>query len=288
MNPPDLNQRPVESKPDHITGEIVRRRIISAETFLLDLSLPVDDSFRIAPGQFFMIKTGPGYDPLLRRPFSVFSLGRMMDGMHRRISILFRAVGRGTDLMATWSCGHAVDMVGPLGRGYTVPEGLRSVALIAGGLGIASLFALAEWILQRRRRPEVWVYLGGKSKRQILAKATLERMGARVRVTTDDGSMGTQGLVSDRWESLAHRLAEHGKSAVYACGPLEMLAAVARITAELSLPCQVSLEARMACGMGSCLGCAVRTKDGGYKMVCKDGPVFDARQIHWGKTGRLV
>lgn len=278
----------LDSKIYHFTAEVVKNQPISPLTYRLDLSVPPAVSFTILPGQFFMISTSPGFDPFLRRPFSILSTSHSSDGMERQLSILFRSVGQGTHLMAGWTHGQPVDMLGPLGRGYTLPKDPRVVVMVAGGIGIASLFGLAESILLRAKRPEVWVYIGAASGEDILMKSELESMGARVEVTTEDGSMGTRGVVTHWLEMEGPRLAKNGNSAVYACGPPEMLAKVATTAHTLSLPCQVSLEARMACGVGSCLGCAIRTRHRGYQMVCKEGPVFDVRDIDWDDVGRLL
>jgi dihydroorotate dehydrogenase electron transfer subunit len=190
--------------------------------------------------------------------------------------------------MAEWTRGHPVDIIGPLGRGYTLPEGTETVIIVAGGLGIASLFGLVESILQSGQRLEVRVYIGARSEKDILMRPELEGMGALVKVTTEDGSTGRKGMVTHSVESEAPELAERGNTVVYACGPLKMLATIAKTMHRVSLPCQVSLETRMACGMGSCLGCAVRTRDRGYQMVCKEGPVFDAMEIDWERGERLL
>lgn len=288
LNRTDSDYGSVEAKIYQLSGRVVKNRPISPSTYRLDLSLPVPTSFRILPGQFFMIRTSQNFDPLLRRPFSILSVNPLNHASHRRLSILFRVVGQGTRLMAGWSQGQLVDMTGPLGRGYTLSEDPATLVMIAGGLGIASLFGLAESILLRQERRDVRVYIGGQSKEDILMKSELEAMGARVKVTTEDGSMGTMGVVTQWLEMEGPHLAKDGSTAVCACGPFEMLARVATITQRFSLPCQVSLETRMACGMGACLGCAVRTRDRGYQMVCREGPVFDAREIDWERTGRLL
>jgi dihydroorotate dehydrogenase electron transfer subunit len=179
-------------------------------------------------------------------------------------------------------------MIGPLGRGYALPKQLGTLVMIAGGIGLASLFGLAESILLRRKQWEVLVWMGGKSSADIVMRRELEDMGARVWVTTEDGSLGTTGLVTQMLEREGPHLANHATTMVYACGPFDMLARVAAITQGLSLPCQVSLEARMACGVGACLGCVVLGRDKAYRLVCKDGPVFDAQEIDWEKTGRLL
>jgi dihydroorotate dehydrogenase electron transfer subunit len=250
------------------------------------LALP--EGLKITPGQFFMIRTTPGFDPLLRRPFGALSITDLNDSGQKGLSILFRDVGQGTHLMAEWSKGRDVDMLGPLGKGFTRAEGSRRLVLIAGGLGIASLYGLAESVFRSKNRPEVYAYIGGKSKRDILMKSEMETMGVQVHVTTEDGSMGTRGMITDWLRNEGSHLEACGNAAVYACGPLEMLAKVAKITQDFSLPCEVSLEARMACGVGSCLGCAVNTLDRGYRMACKDGPVFDANEIDWKRIKRLL
>jgi len=288
VNRRDSVHESIDSKIYQFTAWVEENRPVSPLTYRLDLFLPVLDSFRILPGQFLMIRTTPGFDPLLRRPFSIHSMGHRSDEGQRRLSILFRAVGQGTQLMAGWTQGQPVDVIGPLGRGYTTPEQLGTVVMIAGGLGIASLFGLAESILLREKRGDVRVYIGARSKEDVLMKSELEDMGARVEVTTEDGSMGTMGVVTHWLETKGPHLAKKGNTVVYACGPLEMLARVASLTQRVSLPCQVSLETRMACGVGSCLGCVVRTRDKGYQLVCKNGPVFDARQIDWERIGRLL
>lgn len=288
VNLPDSTPDSQKGRISQFIAHVAENRPISASTYRLDLALPSLDSLRVYPGEFFMIRISPGLDPLLRRPFSLHSIGSFKSKRQQRLSILFRTVGRGTHLMAAWTRGKPVDMIGPLGRGYTVPEGLRTGIMIAGGLGIASLFALAESIVLKGKATHVRAYLGGKSKPDVLLKKELEDMGATVNVTTEDGSLGTRGLITRLLEREGPQLAKDSETMVYACGPLEMLAKVAAITQELSIPCQVSLEARMACGVGSCLSCVVRTRDEGYQLVCKNGPVFDASRIDWKNTERLL
>jgi len=290
--PGEQDRRSGKRAIHQFTSQVVGNVPVTSSVRRLDLLLPPSASFEILPGQFFMIRTGMTLWPLLRRPFSILSSDPPGHGKKRRVSILFRVVGQGTRLMAEWQRGQSVDMIGPLGRGYTLPESSGTVLMLAGGLGIASLFGLAESILLKQGAPLVWVCIGGKTGEEILMKSELEEMGAEVEVTTEDGSMGMHGLLTQWLERLdtQMRMAALTKSpglAVYACGPFEMLARVAAITRMLPLPCQVSLEARMACGVGACLGCAVKTRQRGYQMVCKAGPVFDAREIDWEATCRL-
>ena len=228
-----------------------------------------------------MIRTSPGFDPFLGRPFSVFRFTPPGDQGESRLSVLYRAVGRGTELMTTWDKDQPVHMMGPLGQGFTVPERARHVLMMAGGIGIAPLFGLAEWVLRETEGVHVQVCVGGRSREDVLMTRELSALGAQVEVTTEDGSMGMKGRVTDWFSERVSHLAQEENIMVYACGPLGMLAAVNTLTHRAGLPCQVSIEARMACGMGSCLGCAVKTREKGYQLVCTTGPVFDVMDIDW-------
>jgi dihydroorotate dehydrogenase electron transfer subunit len=289
MNPTHSRRDSTDSGARQFTAQVLENRPLSSVAYRLDLSLPFLKALEASPGQFFMVRTTPGFDPLLRRPFSILSIDRPDDGIHRRLSLLFRTVGRGTQLMAQWTSGCSVDMLGPLGRGYTLPKDRQNVVMIAGGIGIASLFGLAEWILLARGMPShLRICIGGKSREDILLKPDLENMGIEVDVTTEDGTMGTTGVVTDWFQKALPSLWKKGKPMIYACGPMEMMTRVASIAQDFSLRCEVSLEARMACGLGSCLGCVFKTPEQGYRLVCKDGPTLDAREIDWKATGRLL
>jgi dihydroorotate dehydrogenase electron transfer subunit len=278
----------IDLKANRVIAQVLENRPVSTLAYRLDLSLPVTASGEIAPGQFFMVRTSTGHDPLLRRPFSVFSTN-YVDGENRmHLALLYRIAGKGTRLMAEWSAGRLVDMVGPLGRGFRIREDVQTRILVAGGLGIASLFGLAESLLRMGKGSGILFYIGARTREEILMKPELESRGVRVEVTTEDGRMGRGGLVTTCFEADAPRLAGGGNASIDACGPFEMLVRTAKIARRYSLPCQVSLESRMACGLGACLGCPVKTRDRSYSMVCKDGPVFDADEIDWEGTGKLV
>jgi dihydroorotate dehydrogenase electron transfer subunit len=279
---------PQEAPIRQLTARVLDNRPVSRRAYRLDLVMPASDPVQIQPGQFFMIRTSPGFDPLLRRPFSVFGFRPVGEQGESRLSILYQVVGRGTELMTGWNKGQPVHMVGPLGTGFTVPESARHVLMMAGGIGIAPLFGLAEWVLREAEGVHVRICVGGRSSEDVLMTHELSVLGAQVEVTTEDGSMGMKGLVTDWFKEKASHLAREGNTMVYACGPLAMLVAVSTLTHRLALPCQVSIEARMACGVGSCLGCAVKTREKGYQLVCKAGPVFDVMDIDWENTRPLV
>ena len=221
------------------------------------------------PGRFVEVRCGGGYEPLLRRPLGIHRIHD--DG----IEMLYEVVGTGTEILSTKKAGEALDILGPLGNGFTT-DTKGPVVLVAGGVGVAPLMALAEAFAGRRAGLEV--FIGAKTKTHILCENEFKKTGAKTFVATEDGSKGQRGLIT---ELLQKRLDDH-TATIYACGPTAMLKAVALLARKESLPCQVSLEERMACGVGVCLGCPVKMKaSGAYKMVCKDGPVFNAEDIAW-------
>jgi len=239
------------------------------------------------PGQFLMIGAGaeagvPRWDPLLPRPMAVFrDLGPDRVGGEatdeRQVELLYRVVGRGTTLLAETLPGQFISVVGPLGRGFPIEEGGGLAILAGGGSGIASLYELAQALIRQGR--EVLVILGGRSRLDLLARSDFAALDVELLCTTEDGSDGIHGRVTD---PLAERLADvDGAATVFAVGPTPMMKACAEIAAGHSVKCFVSLENPMACGFGVCLGCAAPREGGGFSLVCREGPVFDAREIDW-------
>lgn len=241
------------------------------------------------PGQFFEVLCSDGLKPFLRRPF----------GAHRifknGIEVLYEVVGAGTAVLSRRKPGQSLDVIGPLGNGFDLQpkaKGPQSSVLVAGGIGVAPLFALAEELIRGPRpaghRKKIYVLIGAKTKKHILCKKDFKKLGAEVIISTEDGSEGRKGFITDCLKSLLSTI-DYRLLTIYACGPGAMLKSVARIARPKKIPCQVSLEERMACGVGVCLGCpvkirlrsAVRGPQYEYKMVCKDGPVFNAEDIAW-------
>jgi len=224
------------------------------------------------PGQFLQVKVSDNTEPLLRRPFSIHNV------KSGQIEILYEILGKGTEALAQKAAGAYLDCIGPLGNGFefrTPYPAPRNPILVAGGMGIAPLFFLA----QRLSKGKTLVLLGAKNKKQILCEKELRRLGCRVMLATDDGSKGFKGKVTDLLRHLISAI-DHRPSAIYACGPRPMLKEIARISQTQHIPAQASLEEHMACGIGACLGCVVNTRQG-FKRVCKDGPVFQAEEIIW-------
>lgn len=229
------------------------------------------------PGQFVNIRVSEKTDPLLRRPLSVHRI----DPNKELFELLYEVVGQGTALLSQAKVGDELDVLGPLGNGFKMDKEKPIAVLIAGGMGIAPLRALAEEALKTKKA--VYVFIGGRSLDCIQCESELKELGCQVLVSTDDGSSGKKGLVTDLLEDfLMNQVKPHDieNLSLYACGPQAMLRTLATLALEHKVDCQVSMEEKMACGIGACLGCAVETIDG-YKMVCKDGPVFNTKEIKW-------
>jgi len=232
------------------------------------------------PGQFVEIRCSDGIDPLLRRPLGVHRI------WPRGIDLLYEVTGKGTAAFAEKRAGVELDLIGPLGNGFDLSLASDTNILVAGGIGVVPLPALAESLFAKEYK-KIYVLIGAGTRAHIMCDAEFKSLGCDVRLSTDDGSRGYKGPVTEPLVKLLEAckletyLPAFRRVTVYACGPAGMLKAVSRIAIERGIPCQVSLEERMACGIGVCLGCPVKTKAGPYKMVCKDGPVFNAEDIAW-------
>jgi dihydroorotate dehydrogenase electron transfer subunit len=230
------------------------------------------------PGQFVMLGFPESIDPLLRRPFSIHRLitaGRRFEG----IELLYKTVGPATRRISRLKAGEAVSLFGPLGNAFQVASGVRRIYLAAGGVGVAPMVFLVEWLHRHRSPlPACRLFLGGRSREDLLCVADFERLAIPVVLTTDDGSCGDQCLVTN---PLEEAIRHEPPDLVLACGPEAMLACVLGIVDAQGIACQVSIEAMMACGMGACLGCAVRGRQDAsrYLHACLDGPVFNAEEI---------
>lgn len=251
-----------------------RVRVLSNDRVAEGVGLIVLEAPRCAqavqPGQFVHLRVATGADIILRRPFSVH---RATD---ERIEILYQVLGAGTLRLAEKPAGDtSMDLVGPLGNGWRIPEAAAHALLVAGGLGAAPLGMLAEKLAQRG--VAVTVAQGAPTASRLVARELFERVARRVEVATDDGSAGERGFVTGPVERL---LASGTFDVVYTCGPEIMERRVAGLAVGAGVACQVSLERLMACGIGACLSCVVSTRDG-LRRACVDGPVFDAEEVVW-------
>ncbi|WP_192868140.1 dihydroorotate dehydrogenase electron transfer subunit [Calderihabitans maritimus] len=226
------------------------------------------------PGQFALIRCSSTFDPLLRRPFSFHDI----DAEAGTVSFLYQIRGKGTQLLSQIKEGEQLDIMGPLGKGFYLPEKPAKTVLVGGGIGVAPLLFLARTL--KERGYSLTVLLGAATGEQVLCRQEFEALGAEVQVATDDGSQGHRGYVTDLLEKVLERIAV---SLVYACGPWPMLKKVAVACRGKDVPCQVSLDRAMACGVGACLSCVCRTRRNGknYARICREGPVFDSEEVLW-------
>lgn len=219
------------------------------------------------PGQFVHVRCGEGL--LLRRPISICSWSVEGD----LIRMVFEARGEGTAWLAQRQEGEDLDVLGPLGHGFQMePQG--RYLLVGGGIGVPPMLGCAKYA-----DGESTAILGFRSASNAMLLEEFASCCASVRVATDDGSMGHHGFV----DALVREELERnpGYTAVLACGPKPMLRSVAKVAEAFGVPCQVSMEERMGCGVGACLVCACKSSDGHQKHVCKDGPVFDSKEVAW-------
>lgn len=234
----------------------------------LGLDVP-DESHKPLPGTFAMLKLDPSKGIFLRRPFSYFDVNG------KSTEFLYQVVGSGTYAMTTLKECDQVRLLGPLGNHYPMPDkNNQRVFMVAGGIGIAPFTMLAK-ALQKSQAPDskrILIY-GAASSDTVYCDEVFSKTGTKVEIATEDGSLGFKGLPT---EILDDKL-EAG-DLVYACGPVKMMRRVKEITSGKGVKCLLSLDARMACGMGACMGCAVKAKQG-YELVCKDGPIFDSNHV---------
>ncbi|BEQ16727.1 dihydroorotate dehydrogenase electron transfer subunit [Desulfoferula mesophila] len=258
-------------------AKVTDNQPVGPEIYRLTLEAPAIAA-AARPGQFVMLRVGPGPEPLLARPFSIHGV----EG--GQVLILYQVKGKGTKLLAQARRGEERLVWGPLGRGFELS--LERPVLVAGGMGLAPLAFAAERLEERGAAFEA--FYGLASREALVAWDAVSGEGAFYldgwgwSGASEDGSVGHHGLVT---EPLRARLqAGPRPGAVLACGPLPMLKAVAKLCAEFEVACQASLEAPMACGVGACLGCAIPAASGGYLRACQEGPVMEASLVDWGRV----
>ncbi|MHB8908286.1 MAG: dihydroorotate dehydrogenase electron transfer subunit [Syntrophales bacterium] len=270
-----------------MSGIILESRGVAPDHFHLSVRMPLDFADPL-PGQFVMIRASLDKEPLLARPFSVFGFRRYRD--HGVLELLFRVCGRGTSRLARLKPGDELAVIGPLGSGFTLPAGTKQILFVAGGVGVAPLaYLLHHRLLATGAGGECRknFYIGARSAELLTALERLRDV-CELGICTDNGSRGYHGPVTAMLKNDIGRY-DPGETIIYACGPTPMIRALTALLGEHPIPCQVSLEERMACGLGACLGCAVaiRGADGKreYRRVCQDGPVFNLQQVLFAPAG---
>ena len=268
--------------PDLIKAETLGLEFLGGDGYLLKLSVPREDQALPLPGQFAMLRpTNASIQVFLGRPLSYFDAIPMGNGYVEEHFYL-KVVGQGTRALADLNIGAPVEYLGPFGGGFSVPDG--RAWLVGGGVGIAPMHHLvAESARRGVDRSRYRLFYGGRRKVDLPFLKDLEPRVDRLFITTDDGSMGTEGRVTDALVPEMSKLNEKERQDVqiYTCGPTPMMAAVARLSAKEGLKCLASLETRMACGYGVCLGCTVHLEGEGYVRTCVEGPVLDASRLNF-------
>jgi len=267
--------------PVDVPAVVLANTRLSPDYNVLSLDAP-EVARDAAPGQFVMIKTSPGLDPLLRRPFSIFEILRDDHGEIRGLSLLNKRVGVGTSLLYDAQPGDPISCLGPLGRPFVPVDSPAQAWMVAGGVGLAPFVTLAEAL--KARGTSMTLFYGGRSAADLYHAEFFERLGARLVVTTEDGSRGTRGRVTAPLAQELTALGAETSVTLYACGPTPMMRAVADLGQAHGRTTFVSLEPVMGCGMGGCYSCVVRVqRPGGTHLVrsCIEGPVFDASGLVW-------
>jgi dihydroorotate dehydrogenase electron transfer subunit len=259
---------------------IVSNRSVGRGYYRIVLKAP-EAAAAALPGQFVMLRVSDNLDPLLARPFGISSVLTKTS-----IEIVYRVVGRGTTLLTGMEAGHTLSLLGPLGKGFQMPEKNVTPILVAGGSGFPPLH-----FLSLRAGSRAHFFVGARNKECLPPAGVLKSLREhteKVHVATEDGSSGQQGMSTDILNNFLLKREQKASLVLYACGPHAMLAAVSRIASEHGIPCFESTEERMACGLGVCMGCSIPMKAGGYKRACKEGPVFDSREVEWAEKSVVL
>jgi dihydroorotate dehydrogenase electron transfer subunit len=269
--------------PFQTDGMVIKNERIQSLYFLLGIYCP-SIANQIKPGQFVMLKVSDDRTPLLRRPFSVYqSCPDHYPEKKKRgcLFILYKIVGKGTRKMTALEKGQKVNLIGPLGNGFTLPPlpSSASIILMGGGVGIASLYSLGEVL----RDKKLLVFIGGGTREDILCMEDFKKLNSAIFIATEDGSLGVRGTVVNLFLTQSKKFERRGRHYLYTCGPIPMLKTLAKSFRSKHVICQASLETRMGCGFGACWGCVVKTNhpQTPYQRVCQDGPVFYLENILW-------
>jgi dihydroorotate dehydrogenase electron transfer subunit len=268
-----------------LKAKVIKNINVAPKYYKIVLSCPYV-ACTAQPGQFVMLRLSESYQPLLRRPFSIhrivhsskFIVHRERKNLKAKgLEILYKVVGKGTEILTEKKPGEHLDILGPLGKGFSIFNN-RYPILVGGGVGIAPLLFLAEQLSTVNRQLST-VLIGANTKKEILSEKEFAKLSCSVKIATEDGSAGFKGKVTDLLKHLLSTI-NYELSTIYACGPKPMLKEISIISKQYHIPTQVSLEEYMACGLGVCLGCMINTHRG-YQAACREGPVFDSRIIKW-------
>ncbi len=269
--------------PVDIDATVIANRRLSADYNLLSLAAP-EIAASARPGQFVMIKTSGGQDPLLRRPFSIFEVLRDAAGRPSGVSIFNKRVGAGTTLLSRVAAGTRLPLLGPLGRPFEAVDPPAEAWVIAGGVGLAPFVTLAAALAARQTRTTL--FYGARRADELYCVDLFDALGVTIVLATEDGSRGVHGRIT---VPLARALADRPLGdpvKLYVCGPTLMMRACAQLAEAHGRACDVSLEQVMGCGLGGCYSCVVLARGAGggtphHTRTCIEGPVFDAQRVVW-------
>lgn len=254
---------------NEINALIIRNECVGPDLYEMELDATeiVDE---IAPGHFLQFNVRKeGYHPLLMRPFSIFTVNKA----HNSLLILYKVIGIGTRIMTRMKAGEKVTYLAPLGNTFTIDPDKKNIWIVTGGIGMAPFFYLVEKLPTPGR-----IFYGATTKDALVGLHHFRHYKWKMSVATDDGTIGHHGLITDLLPLKFD--AENPPDMIYSCGPTPMMKTVVDFAKAHQLPCEVSVEEPMACGVGACYGCVVKKADGdGYFYACKHGPVFDAYNI---------
>ncbi|NLV15831.1 MAG: dihydroorotate dehydrogenase electron transfer subunit [Syntrophomonadaceae bacterium] len=251
---------------------VIRHREVVPDYYELEFIAP-EIALEVLPGQFVNIRISDSLDPLLRRPFSVYDVDKKLGS----ITVFYKVVGKGTKLLSQMPIQKPLDVMGPLGRSFSIPTEADQVFLVGGGVGIAPLVYLSRVLSSEGIKTKV--LMGASTAGFLAGKSMFEKFGVPFLVSTDDGSEGLKGRVT---QLLAEQLLIDKCDYIFACGPESMLETVTELAMEQNIKGEISLEGHMACGVGACLGCAhlVKTGEGQrYAKICSEGPVFKIGEV---------
>lgn len=255
-------------------AKIVEHQALTPWMYFMKVEAPelAQKSF---PGQFCMLRVSKSLDPLLRRPISIHQIHKNSG----TVAFLYYVVGKGTELLAQYGIGEEVDIQGPLGNGFFIKDiNQKNVVVVGGGLGIAPMLPLLEDLMSNNI---VTFLAGGRNSEGLTMLSYYPEI--QIKTATDDGSEGIRGTALDLLKEKIKE--EPAIDMVFACGPWPMLKAIVEVCDNHGIPCQVSLEEKMACGVGACLGCACKGNREQYLKVCKEGPVFWSQELGLLKNG---
>ncbi len=253
-------------------SEIIKIKKLGRDYSVISIA-PFSKLKTILPGQFVHVRI-PDSNIYFRRAFSIYDV----NPKNQSFDLIFKVFGRGTRLLAAMREGETIDILGPLGNSFRLPNHTSTIILAGGGIGMPPVYFLARRLIDKGfEKKRILFFYGGNSKDDLVDTARIRKLGIRIIPSTVDGSVGFKGLITSAIEKELPKIA--GQKVIYACGPEGMLKAIDALAIKENIPGQVSLEAPMPCGIGVCLGCIRPKREGGYTRVCREGPVYDIGEV---------